>query len=92
MSTTAKKSAAKKSNGKKAAAARKASTPRKPTAIHMKLIALMTRKDGATIQDVSKTGFKGPTKAAMRIVENQGFKTSVVKKAGELSRYVAKKA
>jgi len=68
------------------------SSKRKPTALHMKLIQLMTRKDGATMHDTWNAGFEYPAKAALRIVENQGFKTSVVKKKGELTRYFAKRA
>jgi hypothetical protein len=65
---------------------------KKPNALHDKLVALMTRPNGATITDLQAAKFKRPSIAALRIVAHRGFKTSVVKKKGELTRYVAKRA
>jgi hypothetical protein len=52
----------------------------------------MTRPKGATLQEIKAAKFKAAAMAALKIVERRGFKTSVVKKAGELTRYVAKRA
>jgi tRNA U34 5-carboxymethylaminomethyl modifying GTPase MnmE/TrmE len=65
---------------------------RKPNALHEKLVKLFTRPTGATVQDVAEVKFYGPAIAALRIVERRGYKTNVIKKSGELSRYVARKA
>jgi hypothetical protein len=64
-----------------------------PNPLHEKLIALMARKDGATIADFQTVdGFNIPSMAALRIAERAGFKTSAVKKPGERTRYYAKTA
>jgi acetolactate synthase regulatory subunit len=86
-----KMSNAKKSTSKKAVTVVVKKT-RKPNALHEKLVKLFTRKDGATVQDVAEVKFYGPAIAALRIVERRGYKTNVIKKSGELSRYVARKA
>jgi hypothetical protein len=85
MAKTSKKSATKKANGKP----RK---ERKTNPLHAKLIALMSRPNGADRADIAKTGWKYPSMTALKIAERRGYKTSVVKKAGELSRYIAKRA
>jgi hypothetical protein len=64
--------------------------PIKP--LHAKLIALMTRPKGATLADIKAAKFNAAAMQALKIVERRGFKTSVVKKDGELTRYVAKRA
>jgi hypothetical protein len=51
----------------------------------------LTRKDGATLTDIGKAGFRYPAIQALRIAERRGMKTSVVKKEGELTRYFAKR-
>jgi hypothetical protein len=58
----------------------------------VKLVKLLSRPTGATITDISEAGFKYAAMAAMKIVERRGYKTSVVKKPGELTRYIAKRA
>jgi len=63
---------------------------RKPNAIHEALVKLMTRPNGATITDIQQAKFKAAAMQALKIVGRRGYKTSVVKKAGELTRYVAK--
>jgi len=65
---------------------------KKPNELHEKLIALLTRKDGATMHDTWNVGFEYPAMLALKIAERRGYKTSVVKKKGELSRYIAKRA
>jgi hypothetical protein len=85
MSKKSTKAVAKKS------AAKKVSTKatKKPNALHAKLLALMSRKDGATLADLGKVGFKAPAIQALRIAERRGMKTRVVKPEGELKRYIA---
>jgi hypothetical protein len=83
------KSIAKKSTAKKSANGQKA---RKPNAIHEALVKLMTRPNGATITDIQEAKFKAAAMQALKIVGRRGYKTNVVKKAGELTRYVAKRA
>jgi hypothetical protein len=62
----------------------------KPNELHTALIALMARKDGATIQDFQGVeGFKMSSMAALKIAERAGFKTSAVKKPGERTVYKA---
>jgi hypothetical protein len=75
----------------KSTAAKKSTNGRKPNALHTKLIALMARKDGATLTDIKKAGWKFPAIVALKIAERRGYKVSVKKpKPGELTRYVAK--
>jgi hypothetical protein len=51
----------------------------------------MARKDGATLTDIKKAGWKFPAIVALKIAERRGYKVSVKKpKPGELTRYVAK--
>jgi hypothetical protein len=85
MSTTSKKKSAKKSVAKKA-------NGKQPNAVHERLIKLMTRPNGATITDIAEAKFKGPSMAALKIVERRGYKVKVDKKPGELTCYIAKKA
>jgi hypothetical protein len=56
--------------------------------LHQKLIALMSRPNGATINGISEAGWMYSAIAALQIAERRGFKTNVVKKSGELARYV----
>jgi hypothetical protein len=42
--------------------------------------------------EISAAKFNAPAIQALRIVERRGYKTSVVKKPGELTRYIAKRA
>jgi hypothetical protein len=65
---------------------------RKPNPLHEKLIKLFVRPNGATITDIAAAKFKYPAIQALRIAERRGYKTNVVKKAGELTRYVARRA
>ncbi len=89
---------AKKSTNKKAVASKKATVaakgrkPRKPNALHEKLVKLMSRPGGATISDLSGAGFKYAAMAALKIAERRGLKTSTKKVPGELTRYIAKRA
>jgi hypothetical protein len=81
----------------------KKSTSKKPTvvvlkkrngkanALHEKLIKLFSRPNGATLTDTWECGYKYPAVQALRIAERHGYKTNVVKKSGELTRYVATK-
>ncbi len=65
---------------------------RKTNPLHDKLVALMSRPNGADRSDIAKTGWKLPSINALRIAERRGMKTSIIKKEGELKRYVAKRA
>jgi hypothetical protein len=78
----AKKTTSKKSNSQKA---------HKPNPIHDALVKLMTRPSGATITEIKATKFNAPAMQALKIVERRGYKTSVVKKPGELTKYIAKR-
>jgi hypothetical protein len=85
----AKKSIAKKAVAKKAVAVKE----RAPNPLHQKLIALMTRKDGATIADFRTVeGFNFPSMAVVKIARRAGYEASASKKPGERTRYVARKA
>jgi hypothetical protein len=86
MSKSPKKTTSKKTNGKTATATRK------PNPLHEKLIRLMSRPDGATLHDLWNSGFQQPSVFALKIAERHGLKTSIVKKKGELTRYIAKRA
>jgi len=60
--------------------------------LHEKLIALMVRKDGATIADFQTVeGFNIPSMAALRIAERHGYKATSSKKPGERTVYKAVK-
>jgi hypothetical protein len=85
---------AKKTNSKKVTAkkSKKPVAAKKPNAMHEKLIKLFTRPNGATITDTVEAGFKYPVMTALRMAERRGYKTNVIKKDGELTRYVARKA
>jgi hypothetical protein len=65
---------------------------RKPNALHEKPIKLFTRPNGATMHDTWEAGFKYPAIAALKVAERRGLKTNIVKKSGELTRYIARKA
>jgi hypothetical protein len=63
---------------------------KKPNEFHAALIALMVRKDGATIQDFQGVdGFNIPSMAALKIAERHGYKTSAVKEPGKRTVYKA---
>jgi hypothetical protein len=88
MSKKSTKAVAKKSVAKKVST----KATKKPNPLHEKLIKLFTRPNGATVHDTMEAGFNYPAMAALRIAERRGYKTSVVKKPGELSQYIAKRA
>ena len=88
MSKKSTKAVAKKSVAKKAST----KATKKPNALHEKLIKLFTRPDDATMHDTFNAGFAYPAMAALKIAERRGLKTSVIKKKGELTRYIAKRA
>jgi hypothetical protein len=46
----------------------------------------------ATITDTVEAGFKYPAINALRIAERRGYKTNVIKKDGELTRYTARRS
>jgi hypothetical protein len=50
------------------------------------------QKSTAVAAEISAAKFNAPAIQALRIVERRGYKTSVVKKPGELTRYIAKRA
>jgi hypothetical protein len=79
---SAKSTAKKTTNGQKA---------RKPNPLHDTLVRLLSRPNGVTIGDISECGFKYSAVAALAIAARHGFKTSVVKKNGELNRYIARR-
>lgn len=54
-----------------------------------KVVQLMLKKDGATIHDFVKAGFNQPAMAAVKAAKRRKFKTKIVHKAGELTRYQA---
>lgn len=63
-----------------------------PNPLHEKLIALMARKDGATISDFQQVeGFNIPSMAALRIAERHGYTATASKKPGERTVYKAVK-
>jgi hypothetical protein len=65
---------------------------KRPNEFHAALIALMLRKDGATIQDFQGIeGFNIPSMAVVRIAERHGYKASASKKPGERTVYKAVK-
>jgi hypothetical protein len=91
---TPKKSVAKKSTTPVAKKVTKATAKKSaaPNPLHEKLIALMARKDGATISDFQTVdGFNIPSMAAMRIAERHGYQVSASKKPGERTIYKAVK-
>jgi hypothetical protein len=90
--TNTKKSAKKSAVAKKVAAKKvaKVQTNREPNALQIKLLKLFMRPQGATLEDTSAAGANRPALAALRMFERRGYKTSVVKKAGEPTRYLAR--
>jgi hypothetical protein len=91
MAKIAKKSAKSAKTAKSATKTVAVKKSRAPNPLHEKLIALMTRKDGATLSDVVEAGWKFAAMAALKIAERRGLKVSVVKKDGERTRYHAKR-
>lgn len=59
--------------------------------LHDTLLKLFIRPDGATMHDTWNAGFVYPAMAALKIAERHGYKTRVVKRKGELTRYYAKR-
>jgi hypothetical protein len=57
--------------------------------LHEKLLKLFRRPNGATLEDTVEAGYKYPALFALRIAERRGYKVKVIKKDGELTRYVA---
>jgi ribosomal protein S12 len=78
---------------KKAAAKKAVAVARKPNLLLEKLIALMLRKDGATIADFQTVdGFNIPSMAVVKAAQRAGYKADASKKPGERTRYIAKRA
>ena len=99
MGMTAKKAAkaaekpAKAAKTTKAAKSTKtAATAKAPNPLMEKLIALMLRKDGATIQDFQGVeGFNIPSMAVVKAAQRAGYEASASKKPGERTVYKAVK-
>jgi hypothetical protein len=90
--TKAVKAAAKPVAEKAAKATKKPVVVKAPNPLHQALIALMLRKDGATITDFQTIeGFNIPSMAALRIAERHGYEATASKKPGELTIYKAVK-
>lgn len=81
----AKKSA--KKVAKKAASGRK--VVRKSPEQKKAVFALLKRTNGATMADIHAAGYPVAAMAVLKMAERNGFKTKVVKKEGELTRYHA---
>jgi len=62
----------------------------KTNPIHEKLISLFKRPDGATLHDTWNAGYHFPAMAAVKIAKRRGLKVKIIKKKGELTRYVAR--
>src|SRR5271154_2048288 len=76
----------------KAVAKKAATTSRAPNPIMEKLIALMLRKEGATIQDFQGVeGFAIPSMAVVKAAQRAGFKAQASKAPGERTVYKAMK-
>jgi hypothetical protein len=86
MSKKSTKAVAKKSVAKKVST----KATKKPNLLHEKLVKLFCRPNGATLTDTKEAGFECPAMAALKIAERRELKTSVVKKKGELTRYLAR--
>jgi hypothetical protein len=92
MAKSVAKKATKSAKSATKAVAVVAKKSRAPNPLHEKLIALMARKDGATIQDFQGVdGFNIPSMAVVRIAERHGYKASASKKPGERTVYKAVK-
>jgi hypothetical protein len=60
--------------------------------LHQSLIALMVRKEGATIADFQGVdGFNIPSMAVVKIAQRHGYEASASKKPGERTVYKAVK-
>ena len=74
----------------KKADAKAATTTRAPNPIMETLIALMLRKEGATIQDFQGVeGFAIPSMAVVKAAQRAGFKAEASKAPGERTVYKA---
>jgi hypothetical protein len=83
---------AKKSKAANAAKRAELVAKRAPNPIMEKLIALMLRKEGATIQDFQQVeGFNIPSMAVVQAAQRAGFKADASKKPGERTVYKAMK-
>jgi hypothetical protein len=96
MAKVAKKSkvakSAKTAKVAKSAKVAKVAKVREANPLHQKLIALMTRKDGATISDFQQVeGFNMPSMAVVKIARRAGYEASASKKQGERTRYIARR-
>jgi hypothetical protein len=67
----------------------KKSKATKPNKLHDTLVRLLSRPDGATLHDTWNAGYYFPAVFALKLAERRGYKTSIVKKKGELTRYKA---
>jgi hypothetical protein len=65
---------------------------RKPNPMHDRIIKLLSRPNGCTRVDLNEVEFPASSMTALRIAERKGFKTSAVKKPGELTIYKAVRA
>jgi hypothetical protein len=81
---------AKKSKAANAAKRAELVAKRAPNPIMEKLIALMLRKEGATIADFQKVeGFNIPSMAVVQAAQRAGYKADASKKPGERTVYKA---
>jgi hypothetical protein len=88
----AKKSAAPVAKKAAAKSTKSVITKRAPNPIMEKLIALMLRKDGATIQDFQGVeGFAIPSMAVVKAAQRAGYKAEASKQPGERTVYKAVK-
>jgi len=71
---------------------KKAASPRKPNPVHDKVIKLLARPNGATLQDTKDAGFKYAVAVAVKIAERNGYKVNKKKLEGEPTRYFAKRS
>lgn len=56
---------------------------------HKKIFSLLLRKNGCTMADLVEIGHNQPAKAALRIAETHGLKTSSKKEEGDVTHYFA---
>lgn len=55
------------------------------------VIKLLLRARGADIHDIKKIGFNQPAMNAVKLAQRRGFATSIMKMAGRMTRYYARK-
>lgn len=56
------------------------------------IINLMMRENGATIHDLNKAGYKNAAMSAIRMAERKNYRTRIVYRKGQLTRYYAFKS